>query len=224
MRPGRNAPGPQGAALPAGDDGGLLGVHFLLARDEGAPAGLVRAGAPDLHFGAINPQFDAADGGIGEHVGQGAQPHAGLAGHGEPAGREQRADLADRPGDGRPVHPVQPGQGGVGKLEPQVNEGDDDPVGERQVMIRARARGAHTVVAAAFAQPGFLGGHPGAGQFGDELAEPSRLQAGEDTLAQGRAGPSGRHIEIVPRGRSRSPDRHAEISRYAADALSRTKS
>jgi len=63
----------------------------------------------------------------------------------------------------------------VRQLEPQVDEGDDDAVGERQVVIWARARGAHPVVATAFAQPGFLGGHPGAGQAGDELAEPSRL-------------------------------------------------
>ena len=129
-------------------------------------------------------------GGVGEHVGQGAQPQARAAGHGEPAGREERADLADRPGDGGAVHPVKLRERSVRELEAQVNEGDDDAVGERQVVVRARARCAHALVTSASEQPGFLRGRPGISEPGDEPAEPSRLEAGEDTLAQGRAGPS----------------------------------
>jgi hypothetical protein len=127
-------------------------------------------------------------GGVGEHVGQGAQPQARAVRDGEPAGGEQRADPGDRAGDGGAVHPVQRCQCGVGELKTQVNEGDDDAVGERQVVVRAGAGGAQAAVAPALAEPGFLRGAPRAGEAGGELAEPSRLQPGEDTLAHGRAG------------------------------------
>jgi hypothetical protein len=129
-------------------------------------------------------------GGVGEDVGQGAQPQVRAVRDGEPAGGEQRADLGDCPGDGGAVHLVKLCQGCVRELETQVDEGDDDAAGERQVVVRARARGAHPLVTPAFAQARLLGGGPGAGEIGDEPAEPLRLQPGEDTLAQGRAGPS----------------------------------
>ena len=129
-------------------------------------------------------------GGVGEDVGQGAQPQVRAAGHGEPAGREERADLADRPGDGGAVDPVELGERGVRELESQLDEGDDDAVSERKVVARARARGSHPLVTSAFEQPGLLGRLPGIGEADGEPAEPSRLEAGEDTLAQGRAGPS----------------------------------
>ena len=165
-------------------------MHLLLAGDEGAPARLAHAGAADLHLSPVDPEFRASGCGAGEDVGQGAEPQARAAGDGEPAGGEQGADLADRPGDSRAVHPVKLRERGVRELEPQVNEGDNDAVGERQVMSRPGTRGAHALVTPAFTQPGLLSGRPGAGESGDELAEPSRLKAGEDTLAQGRAGPS----------------------------------
>jgi hypothetical protein len=132
-------------------------------------------------------------GGVGEHVGQGMKPQARAVRDGEPAGREQGADLADRPGDRRPVHPVQPGQGRVGELVAQDDEGDDDAAGERQLAVRARAGGAQTLVTSAFKQPGLLAGGPLAGQAGDEPAEAARREAGEDTLAQGRAAQVLRH-------------------------------
>src|SRR5260370_22242366 len=53
-------PRPQGAPLLVGDDGGLLGVHLLLAGDERLPAGLVRAGAADLDLGALAAEIDSA--------------------------------------------------------------------------------------------------------------------------------------------------------------------
>ena len=187
---GAERAGPQGAAVRAGDDGGLLRVLLLLARHERAAAGLARAGAPDLHFGAVHSQLDALGGGIGEHVGQGAQPHAGLSGHGEPAGREQRPDLLDRAGDCGPVDPVQLGQCRVRELEPQVNQGGDNAVGERQVVVRARAGGPLALVSPAAAQPAFPGFHPRPGQFLDELAQRSAADPGADTMRQGRAGPS----------------------------------
>ena len=167
MRPGRNAPA-QGAALLAGDDGGLLGVLLLLARDERAAARFPGTGASDLHFCAVQADSDAAGGGVGEHVGQGAQPDAGLAGHGEPAGGQQRPHLADRTADGGPADPVHHGQSLVRELEPQVNEGDDDPVGERQVMARPGAGRAKPLVAPACEQPVLLSSRPRSGHLLDE--------------------------------------------------------
>ena len=76
------------------------------------------------------------------------------------------------------------------ELEAQVNKGDDDPVGERQAVVRARSGRAQPLMTPALTQPGLLGGRPRAREIRDELAGPSRLQPGEDTLAQGRAGPS----------------------------------
>ena len=142
MRPGRNAPAHSSPSLAVADDGGLVGVLLLLAGHERPAAGLARAGAPDLHLGAVDPQVDALGGGVGEHVGQRAQPQPGLAGHGEPAGGQQRPDLAHGAGDGGAVHPVKHRQRGVRELEPQDDQGGDDPVGERQLVVRARALGA----------------------------------------------------------------------------------
>lgn len=162
---------------------------FFLPETNALRPGLPALGG-DLHFGAVDPQFRAVGGGVGEHVGQGAQPQAGTAGHGEPAGGDQRADLGDRAGDGGAVHPVQLCQGRVRELEPQVNDGDDDPVGERQVVVWPSAGSAQPVMTPARAQPGFPCGRPRIGEAGDEPAEPPWLQPGEDPLAQGRAGPS----------------------------------
>jgi hypothetical protein len=153
-------------------------------------------------------------GGVGEDVREGVKPQVRVAGNGEPAGGGQRPDLADRAGDGRAVHPEELCQGRVRELEPQVNEGDDDPVGEGQLVIRPGARGTQPVVTTAFTQPGLFSDHPGAGQASDEPAEAPRLQAGEDTLGQGRAGQVLRHnntqlarpfhVPAVPRSLSRT--------------------
>ena len=96
----------------------------------------------------------------------------GSPGHGEPAGGQQRPDLPDRAGDRGPVNPVQLGQRRVRELEPQVNEGDDDPVGEREVVVRACAGRAQPLVLPALAQPGFPGGGPRRGQLRDQLGQP----------------------------------------------------
>jgi hypothetical protein len=45
----------------------------------------------------------------------------------------------------------------------------------------------------ALTQPGLLSSHPGASQLSDEFAEAPRLEAGEDTLGQGRAARVMRH-------------------------------
>ena len=54
----------------------------------------------DLGLGAVDAQLDPVGGGVGEHIGQGAQSHPGQAGHREAARGQQRPDLADRARDG----------------------------------------------------------------------------------------------------------------------------
>ena len=76
------------------------------------------------------------------------------------------------------------------ELEPQVNEGGDDTVGERQVVVRAGAGGPLALVSPAAAQPVFPGFHPGAGQLADQLGQRPAAEPGADTMRQGRAGPS----------------------------------
>ena len=68
------------------------------------------------------------------------------------------------------------------ELEPQVNEGDDDPIGEREAMVRPGAGRAQPLVSPALAQPVFPGSRPGPGQFLDQLAELAAADPGEDTM------------------------------------------
>jgi hypothetical protein len=96
----------------------------------------------------------------------------------------------NRAGDRRPVHPVQLGQRLVRELEPQGDEGGDDPVGERQVMVRARAGRAEPLVAPALEQPVFPGSRPRTGQLPDQPGQMLAADPGPDTIRQGRAGQS----------------------------------
>ena len=86
--------------------------------------------------------------------------------------------------------PVHHGQSLVRELEPQVNEGDDDPVSERQVMVRPGAGRAQPLMAAALEQPVFPGGGPRHGQFPDQPGQMRAAYPGPDTIRQGRAGQS----------------------------------
>jgi hypothetical protein len=96
----------------------------------------------------------------------------------------------NRAGDRGPVHPVQLRQRLVRKLKAQVNQGGDDPVGERQVVVRAGAGGAPALVPAPAKQPFFLGGSPPRGQFPDQPGQMRAAYPGPDTIRQGRAGQS----------------------------------
>ena len=153
------------------------------------PSGPASPGPADLDPGAVGAQGDAFGGGVGEDIGQGMQPQARVAGHREAAGRQQRPDLLDGPGDGRAVHAVEHRQRGVRELETQHDQGGDDPVGEHQLVVRAGARDALALMAAAITQPGLLLRHPRPGQLGDQLAQGTRWDTGADTMRQGRAGP-----------------------------------
>lgn len=59
---------PQQPAVPVADRGGLDGVLPLLAGYERPPPGPARLGPAYLHFYAVDPQFHALGGGVGEHV------------------------------------------------------------------------------------------------------------------------------------------------------------
>ena len=76
------------------------------------------------------------------------------------------------------------------ELESQVNEGDDNPVGERQAVVRPGAGRTQPRVAPAGEQPVLPGGRPRSGQFLDQPAKPGAAEPGPDTIRQGRAGQS----------------------------------
>jgi len=67
--PGTDGPGPQQPAPVIADDGGLLGVLFLLARDECPTAWPARPGAADLDLGTAEAELDAFCLAIGDNIG-----------------------------------------------------------------------------------------------------------------------------------------------------------
>jgi hypothetical protein len=77
----------------------------------------------------------------------------------------------------------------VRELETQDHQGDDDPIGEDQVVVGARACGTQTAVAPTLVQLGLLLGSSGLGQLGDQPAQATTWQTGADAVGQGRAGP-----------------------------------
>ena len=121
-------PGPQGAALAVGDGGGLDGcsASSCPTRTPAARAGWLVAG--DLHFGAVDAQFDSLGGGVGEHVSQTIQPQARLVGDGEATAGQQRPDLVHGAGDGGAVNAVQHSQGLVRQLQAQDHQRDQHAV------------------------------------------------------------------------------------------------
>jgi hypothetical protein len=96
MHPTRpDGPGPQRAALPVADGGGLDGALLLLPGDERPPPRPFGLWPADLGLGAVQAQLDALGLGVGEHVRQGAQPHPWHVGDGKAAPGQQRPDLTD---------------------------------------------------------------------------------------------------------------------------------
>jgi hypothetical protein len=71
-----------------------------------------------------------------------------------------------------------------------VNEGDDDPVGEGEVVVRPGAGRAEPLVAPAGEQPVLPGGRPRPGQLPGQPAQPGAADPGPDTIRQGPAGQS----------------------------------
>jgi hypothetical protein len=85
----------------------------------------------------------------------------------------------DGAGNGGAVHPVQHRQGVVGQLEPQAHQGGQDPVTEDQLVMGPGAGGTLTPVAAALLEGTLVGGGPGVGELGDQVAQVLLRQSGE---------------------------------------------
>jgi hypothetical protein len=160
-----------------------------------------RARAADLHLGAVDPQLDTLSVSVGEQVLQRAQPNSGTVRGGEASGRQQRADLADRPGDGGTVHRVQLRQRHVRQPQPQVNEGDQEPVGEHHALLGTRTSGPAPGPAASFTQRRLPDGLPLGGEFFDQLAEMCAGEARQGRMGTGRTGPASLHNLLNPCGR-----------------------
>jgi hypothetical protein len=165
------------------------------------------AGPADLGLSAVQAQLHPAGLGVGEHVGQGAQPHPRLAGDGKPAGGQQRADLTDGAGDGGTVHPEQRCQGLVRELESQHDQGHQHTVAQGQPVVGAGVGGTAARLAAAAAQRGLVLGGPRVGHLGDEVAEVLLADAGEARMGQGRTDLRWRsHSGMIVRPCSGLPD------------------
>lgn len=90
----------------------------------------------------------------------------------------------------------------MGQVQPQVDQGGQDPVGEDQPVIGARPGSPPTLSATAFPLCGFLPGQPRIGQLLDQMAETCTIKAAEGRMGQGRTGSVMRHNITNPCGHS----------------------
>ena len=151
----------------------VLIVFCLRLPDEGGPSGASGLRPADLGFGAVDAQCDVFGLGVGEHVGQGAQAQAWSLRDGEPAFGQQRPDLADRPADRGGPGLIDHAEGLVGQTGAQVDQGDQQSVGEHQLLFWPSAGLAPPVAAAPLAAPGLASRLPPRREFGDKLAKVS---------------------------------------------------
>jgi hypothetical protein len=96
----------------------------------------------------------------------------------------------------------------VWELEPQADEGDQGPVKEDEPLLGPGPGGAAAHVTAAPLQGGLVGGGPGVGQLGDQLAKLLPGDPGEDRMGEGRTSPCWhRHpcMIVWPRARPHDP-------------------
>ena len=215
-RPGRNAPSHQQPPLAIADGGRLDGVRLLLAGHERAAAGPVRPPPADLDLGAVDAQVHA----LRRRRRRTRPPACAAAARGSPGTAKPRGPPAAAGSHatarviGGAVHPVEQREGGVRELEPQHDQGGDDPVGERQLRPGpARLRAQPVAAAAPLPQPGFL------------LRRPRRRPARRSACPGGDVAGRCRYDATRPRGPiatthldraraavRRSRDRHAKIS------------
>jgi len=81
IRPGRNVTSPRVRPHSSLTLVNLTVFCFFLPETNARPpAGPAGGRAADLDLAAVQPQADAAGGGVGEHVGQRVQPRAGRGG------------------------------------------------------------------------------------------------------------------------------------------------
>jgi len=97
----------------------------------------------------------------------------------------------------------------VWELEPQADEGDQDPAKEDGPLLGPGPGGAAAHMAAALLQGGLVGGGPEVGQLGDQLARLLPGDPGQDRMGEGRTSPSGldtpMHDRVALRMSARSP-------------------
>jgi hypothetical protein len=124
-----------------------------------------------LYLGSVDAQVHAFRRGVNEDVLQGAQPHPRAVGDGEAAGRQERADPADRGRDGGAVHLVQLGKCGMRQLVTQVDQRDQQPVGEGQFLLTADSCRPHAGTATSLTQNRFSNYRPLRRELFDQLAE-----------------------------------------------------
>ena len=150
----------------------VLGEHEALApRAVGG-----RPAHPDVGGVEDHPLGHGAE--VSPDVGHGAQAHAVLDGA-APRGQE-RADLADGPGDRRAVDAGPGGQHVVGHAAAQADQGGQEAVDEDQLVLGAGTDGAPP--AGAVGQTGVLAGPPLRADPGHELGQHWRRQAGGATI------------------------------------------
>ncbi|MFC9644299.1 hypothetical protein ACFTZF_38145 [Streptomyces mirabilis] len=87
------------------------------------------------------------------------------------------------------------------QLQPQVDQGDQHPVDEDQLVIWPGTGRPLTVVAAPFVERRLAPCRPRASHFLDQIAEMCTIKAAEGRMGQGRAGQEGRHNPLNLRGR-----------------------
>ncbi|KUM96024.1 hypothetical protein AQI95_42785 [Streptomyces yokosukanensis] len=174
---GPHGAGVQGAPLLVADRGGLDGVLPTFAGDQRPPSWTVRLRTSHLGLSTVDPQRDVLRFGVGEHVGQGAQPQSGATWHSKTTLGQQRADLVDPPADGRRSNLVDHGQGLVGQTGAQMDQGGQHPVGEGQFILRPGSTVPSTGAPAPPVTSGLTASLPAWREFFDQLAETLARQA-----------------------------------------------
>ena len=86
----------------------------------------------------------------------------------------------------------------VRQPQPQVNQGDQQPVGEHQALLGTRTSRPAPGPAASFAQRRLPGGLPLGAKFSGQLAEMCAGDARQGRVGAGRAGPAGLHSLVNP--------------------------
>lgn len=122
----------------------------------------------------------------------------------------------DGAGDGGTGHAVQLGQCRVRQLQAQVDQGDQDPVGEDQLVFRPSSSGPLALPAPSLAQLGLAPCQPRAGQLLDQNAEMCTIKAAEDRMGQGGTGQVMRYNITNPRGPRHVTSRHGRPAAAAA--------
>ena len=134
----------------------------------------------------------------GEDVRERAKPQVTLPGNSKATSGQKGTDLVDSPGDRGAVHSVEQGQSPVRELEPQDDQRGDDPVGKHQLVIRSRTGRTQPAAASTLVQSALLCGRPRLGQLRDQRTESTALEAGEETMGQGRTAKVLRHNNTQP--------------------------